>query len=228
MPDVTTLSPVAVLVTVFVLSVLETSVVVGLVLPGEVLIAACIGVLDLDWWPVTITVAAAGCLFGQTAGYGLGRAMGPALQHSWIGRKTGQERLAQAEQLARETGPLLLISARFVAVVHTLAPVLAGTLRMPVRRFLWCAALSSTIWAVVWTAIGTALGQAGRYIDPGLVTTVFAVVGVGIATLVFSRVLRATRRQAAGEKGDDGDGAADGPPAALAPRSRHSPYLRGL
>lgn len=212
MPDVTTLSPVAILVTVFVLAVLETSVVVGLVLPGEILVAACVGVLDLGWWPVTVTVAAVGCLIGQTAGYGLGRAMGPALQHSWIGRKTGPDRLAQAERLARETGPLLLITARFVAVVHTLAPVLAGTLRMPVRRFLWCAALSSTIWAVVWTAIGTALGQASRFVDPGLVTTVFAVVGVVIATVVFGRVLRTSRRCVDSDEAAD----EDGPPSRLA------------
>ena len=147
MPDLATLAPATILVTIFVLSFLETSVLVGVLLPGEVLVAACVGVLPVSWSLLAAVAAAAGCLIGQLAGYLLGRALGPALHNSWIARKAGPERLAQAERLVRDAGGWLLVIARFVAVAHTLAPVLAGALRMPTRRFIWFAMLSGAIWA---------------------------------------------------------------------------------
>lgn len=194
LPDLTGLPTDAVLVTVFVLSFLETSVVVGVFLPGEVLVAACIGVLPAALSPLAGVAAATGCLIGQVVGYLVGRALGPTLYHSWLGRRTGPHRLAKAEQLARDAGGWVLITARFVAVAHTLAPVLAGVLRMPARRFGASAALSSTIWAVVWTALGVVVGQTGRLMDPGLMTTVLVIAGTVTATLVAGRVLRVSRR----------------------------------
>jgi membrane-associated protein len=194
-PELTTLSPPAVLITIFVLSVLETSFVIGIVLPGEVLVAACIGVLQPSWSPWAGVVASAGCLAGQVLGYLLGRSLGRAtLYGGWLGRKVGRERLAMAERIARDTGGWLVITARFVAVLHTLAPLLAGALRMPLRQFLCWAALSAVVWAALWTAVGAALGHAGRVLDQDLVTIGFVAVGALVATVVSARTLRGSAR----------------------------------
>ncbi|MCE7005980.1 DedA family protein [Kibdelosporangium philippinense] len=190
MPDLTALSPVAVLVTIFVLSFLETSVVIGVVLPGEVLVGACIGVLHVAWSPLAGAVAAVGCLAGQLGGYALGRWSGPAIKHGWVGRKAGPKRWAQAEHLVGESGGWLLVTARFVSVAHTLAPVLAGTLRMPLRKFTAYAAISAVVWAALWTAVGAALSGASQIIDPGLLS--FAMVGGGviIGGIIMTKLLR--------------------------------------
>ncbi|TQJ02147.1 DedA family protein [Amycolatopsis cihanbeyliensis] len=190
MPDLGALPPLAVLATVFVLAFLETSLLVGVFLPGEVLLAGCIGVLHVTWSPLAGLVAAAGCFAGQLVGYLIGRRVGPALQRGWIGRKTDPRRWEQAEQLVRSSGGWLLVTARFVAVAHTLAPALAGVLRMPLRRFAWFAALSSAVWAALWTAVGAGLGQAGQLLDQGLLTTALVLGGIVISTLVVGRVLR--------------------------------------
>ncbi|RSM68118.1 DedA family protein [Kibdelosporangium aridum] len=197
MPDLTALSPVAVLVTIFVLSFLETSVVIGVVLPGEVLVGACIGVLHVAWSPLAGAVAAAGCVAGQLGGYALGRWSGPAIKHGWVGRKAGPKRWAQAERLVGESGGWLLVTARFVSVAHTLAPVLAGTLRMPLRKFIAFAAISAVVWAALWTAVGAALSGASQVIDPGLLS--FALVGGGVViggvimTKLFRRLDKAVK-----------------------------------
>lgn len=204
MPDLTTLSPTAVLVTIFVLAFLETSLVVGVFLPGEVLVAAGIGVLHVSWSPLAGVVAAAGCLTGQVVGYLIGYGVGPKLQHGWVGRKTGPKRWAQAEHLVRNSGGWLLITARFVAVAHTLAPVLAGALRMPRARFVGFAALSSLVWAVIWTVVGAALSKMGQAVDHGLISTVLVTGGVLVAAVVIGRVLRhpaeATERAAVADE----------------------------
>ncbi|ALG13780.1 hypothetical protein AOZ06_49140 [Kibdelosporangium phytohabitans] len=190
MPDLTALSPVAVLVTVFVLSFLETTVVIGVVLPGEVLVGACIGVLHVAWSPLAGAVAAVGCLAGQVGGYALGRWSGPAIKHGWIGRKAGPKRWAQAEHLVGQSGGWLLVTARFVSVAHTLAPVLAGALRMPLRKFVAFGAFSAVVWAALWTAVGAALSGASQVIDPGVLS--FALVGGGVVVggLIMTKLFR--------------------------------------
>jgi membrane protein DedA with SNARE-associated domain len=190
MPDLTALSPVAVLVTIFVLSFLETSLVVGVILPGEVLVGACIGVLHVSWSPLAGVVAAVGCVAGQLGGYAIGRWMGPAVKHGWVGRKAGPKRWEQAERLVGESGGWLLVTARFVSVAHTLAPVLAGALRMPLRRFSMFAAVSAVIWAALWTAVGAALSGASQVIDQGLLSAVMVVGGVIIGGIIMSKLLR--------------------------------------
>jgi membrane-associated protein len=190
MPDLTALSPVAVLATIFVLSFLETTLVVGVVLPGEVLVGACIGVLHVSWSPIAGVVAAAGCLAGQLGGYAIGRWMGPAVRHGWIGRKAGPKRWEQAERLVGSSGGWLLVTARFVSVAHTLAPVLAGALRMPLRRFTFFAAISAVVWAAIWTAVGAALSGASQFVDSGLLSWAMVLGGVVIGAVVMGKLLK--------------------------------------
>ncbi|MET0236869.1 MAG: DedA family protein [Kibdelosporangium sp.] len=190
MPDLTALSPVAVLVTIFVLSFLETSVVIGVVLPGEVLVGACIGVLHVSWSPLAGLVAALGCLAGQLGGYAVGRWSGPSIRQGWIGRKAGPKRWEQAERLVGESGGWLLVTARFVSVAHTLAPVLAGALRMPLRKFGLFAAASAVVWAALWTAVGAALSGASQFVDPGIVSFAMVAGGIVIGGIIMTKVLR--------------------------------------
>ncbi|MBM7774793.1 membrane protein DedA with SNARE-associated domain [Actinokineospora baliensis] len=190
LPDVAGLPPAAVLATVFVVAFAETTLVVGVLLPGEVLIAACIGVLGTAWTPLAGAAAALGCLSGQLTGYAIGRALGPRLRESWIGRRTGRARWNRAESVVRRSGGWLLVTARFVAVLHTLAPALAGVLRMPARRFALFAALSSTAWAVLWATVGAAIGSLVDAQDRGLVTSLLVVAGIAIAAVVVGSAAR--------------------------------------
>lgn len=190
LPNLQSLAPVLVLVTIFVLSFLETTLVIGVILPGEALVGVCIGVLHVSWAPIAGVSAAVGCLAGQLAGYGLGRWAGPSIKHGWLGRKAGPKRWAQAERLVGDTGGLLLLTARFVSVAHTLAPVLAGALRMPLRRFTLYGAISSVVWASIWTAVGAALSGVSQFVDSGLLSWVMVIGGVVVGSVVMGRLLK--------------------------------------
>lgn len=188
--DVGSLPIAALLAVLFGIAVLETSLVVGVVLPGEIMLASGIGMLPTAWTPVAGVLLAAGCFGGQLVGYLIGHRFGPTLRDGWVGRRTGPRVWAQAERVVHQSGGLLLVGSRFVAIAHTVVPVVAGALRMPIRRFTGYAALSSIVWAALWTVAGTVLGGISRAIDPGLLNTALVIAGVVIGTIVIGRVIR--------------------------------------
>jgi membrane protein DedA with SNARE-associated domain len=107
-----------------------------------------------------------------------------------VGRKAGPKRWTQAERLVGDSGGWLLVTARFVSVAHTLAPVLAGALRMPLRRFVLFGAMSAVVWAAIWTAVGAALSGASQFVDSGLLSWAMVIGGVIIGSVVMGKLLK--------------------------------------
>jgi membrane-associated protein len=87
-------------------------------------------------------------------------------------------------------GGAVLVPIRFVSVLHAVAPVVAGTVRMPLVRFVAWSGLGALAWGATYTAVGTAAGAAyQRYGHLGLVTSV-AVLGAVAALPAIRRVRR--------------------------------------
>jgi membrane-associated protein len=170
-----------------VLLVAETTVGVGLVTPGEVtLLAAATTVSTPGELAGLAAVAAGASLIGQTGGYLLGLRFGGRIRASWVGRKVGEPNWTRAEELLRGGSGRGLIGSRFLAVAHSLVPVVAGTLRMPPHRFGRYTAIGVVAWAIVYVALGSAGSAAIRgsahLIGPGVTGAV--VVAVGVALIV--------------------------------------------
>jgi membrane-associated protein len=124
----------------------------------------------------------------ELVGYGIGRAVGPRLRISRVGRFLGEHRWARAERYLAGRGAAALVPARFVAVLHAVAPLLAGMVRMPLRKFALWAGTGAVLWSVAYTSLGTAIGAAYReYRGLGLLITL--VVIVLSAAVVFGRRL---------------------------------------
>src|SRR3954471_2821656 len=84
------------------LLVLETTVLVGLVTPGEVvLLAAATTVGNAGEYAALAAVAAGASIVGQTGGYFLGRTFGGRIRASWAGRKIGEPNWLRAEAALR-------------------------------------------------------------------------------------------------------------------------------
>jgi membrane protein DedA with SNARE-associated domain len=189
-----TLNPWLCVLLALVLLSLETSLFIGLLLPGEATLLLTTAVLGVRWAPALFVAAVLGNLIGQSGGYWLGRLIGPGLRNTWAGRKIGAHRWRAAEAVVHDTGGRALITTRFVAVVHAVVPAVVGTLRLPFRRFLGLAAIGAALWAAVQTAAAVALGEAARVVGYGW--TVLALTcagGVAAGTIV----IRSARRQAA-------------------------------
>jgi membrane-associated protein len=177
--------------------VLETTVLVGLVVPGEVaLLAAATTVRDVPEYLALAGVAAAASLVGQSGGYLIGRGCGPRLRASWAGRKVGEQHWLRAERVLNGGTGRAVIASRFLAVAHSLVPVIAGTLRMPPRRFAPYTALGAVVWGLVYVGIGSAASQAVRH-SAHLIGPVFtASVVAAVVVVVVVRKVRARRRPA--------------------------------
>jgi membrane-associated protein len=191
------LDPALLALAVAAFTALETTALVGLVVPGDAAVLLASSTVDSPARFVMVVAAAAGGTYlGELGGYGIGRAVGPRLRTSRFGRFLGEQRWARAEAYLSGRGAPVLVPIRFVSVLHAVAPVVAGTVRMPLRRFALWAGAGALLWAVVYTSLGTAAGAAYReYRGLGLLTTL-AVISAS-AVVIYVRRWRRRRRERA-------------------------------
>lgn len=179
---------------------LETSILVGLVVPGDsIVIVAATATGDWGERLILIVVVIVGALIGESIGYALGVWLGPKLRSSWIGRRVGEKNWDRAERyLQRRGGPAVLLS-RFLPVLHSLVPLTAGMSDFGYRRFLKWTLPACTIWAALYVsvaslAVGTYQNLSQRihgagYIFVGIIAVFL--IGVFVAKKVIERNERA-------------------------------------
>ncbi|MFC7329427.1 DedA family protein [Marinactinospora rubrisoli] len=182
------LPPLLVAGAVLVFMALETTALVGLVAPGDpVVLAAGTGVTSAGEFALVTSGTLVGALLGESGGYLVGRRFGDRFRHSRMGRWIGEDRWAHAEEiLARPRGGLAIVGSRFVAVVHALVPILAGTVGMPYRRFLPWAALGSALWALLHVGLGALFRLSYGDDAGGLGWLTVAVLAGGVALMALS------------------------------------------
>ncbi|MBA2961818.1 MULTISPECIES: DedA family protein [Ramlibacter] len=138
---------------------LETGVVVFPFLPGDSLLfalGASAAIASRSPWPVWATVLVAAVL-GDAVNYTVARtAVGPwVIRRGWI-RASHLKRTR--DYFARFGGSAVTIG-RFVPVVRTIAPFVAGFSEMPVRRFLAFNALGGVLWSALMIGLGSFTGR---------------------------------------------------------------------
>jgi len=159
---VQTVPPVARILLAGLAVALETSVLIGLVVPGDtVVIVAGTGVASLAEGLFLWLAVVLGSLLGESVGYTLGRYLGPWLRRSRLGRWIGEEHWTRADRyLRRRGGPAIFIS-RFLPVLHSLVPLTVGMAGYPFRRFLAWTVPACALWSGLY--IGFAAAAAGTY-----------------------------------------------------------------
>ena len=143
-----------------VLTLLEASAMIGLVVPGEAALLvggflASQGEADLG---AMSAVGAIGAIVGDSIGYEIGRHLGPSLRRSRLGRWVGDERWQRAEQYLAKHGGRAVFFGRFVGVLRAMVPTIAGLSRMPYRRFLPWNVLGGLVWAPGFVLLGFLAG----------------------------------------------------------------------
>jgi len=145
----------------FVIVLAETGLVVMPFLPGDSLLfaagaLAATGALD-PWLVALLVMLAAFC--GDNLNYWAGRTLGPRVfkrddtlffKRAWLER---------TEQYYNKYGSRTVIIARFVPIVRTLAPFVAGVGRMPYGRYIGFSALGSLLWVSVCVGAGWFFGN---------------------------------------------------------------------
>jgi len=150
---------VAVLAVVFV----ETGLLVGLFLPGDsmlftagLLIAEGVFRVPLLLLVVTVPLAA---ILGDQVGYQIGHSAGPAIFRRPDSRLFRRAYVDKAHSYFERYGARTIVLARFVPVVRTFAPVVAGVSKMSRRVFTLFNVLGGVLWGVGLPLLGYSLGQ---------------------------------------------------------------------
>jgi membrane protein DedA with SNARE-associated domain len=178
------------------LALLETGAGVGLIAPGELAVViggvtAGQGHTDL---PLLIAIVWTCAFAGDLVSYALGRRLGRGflLAHGSAFMLT-PARIRQVESFLGRHGGKTIVIGRFIGLVRALAPFIAGSSRMPARRFIPATCVASGIWSAAFSVLGyvfwhsfddaAAIAQRGTF---ALVTVVAAVV----VLVIVHRALR--------------------------------------
>src|SRR6185436_7704417 len=138
----------------------ESGMLVGFFLPGDsllFLVGAVGGAGDLDLLIVNIVLIAAAIL-GDTFGYMLGRQTGPRIFKRPDSRLFHRQHLERTQAFYEKHGGKTIIYARFVPILRTFAPFVAGVGRMNYARFISFNVFGGIGWVLTMTTLGYTLG----------------------------------------------------------------------
>ncbi len=131
----------------------ETGLFVGFFLPGDsLLFAAGIYMEDLAkeffglHWIFIIILVMIASILGNMAGYWFGRKTGPLLferKDTWIFKK---KHLIRAKDFYEQYGKATIFLAKFLPIIRTFAPIVAGIVKMPRRQFMFYNIIGSICW----------------------------------------------------------------------------------
>nr|WP_202444384.1 MULTISPECIES: VTT domain-containing protein [unclassified Streptomyces] len=151
------------LIGVLVIVFAESGLLIGFFLPGDSLLfttglLVTTNKLDKPLWMVCSLIVLAAVL-GDQAGYLFGRKVGPSLFKRPDSRLFKQENVEKAHEFFEKHGPKSLILARFVPIVRTFTPIIAGVSRMNYRSFITFNVIGGALWGAGVTLLGASLGK---------------------------------------------------------------------
>ena len=168
---------------------LETSVLVGLVVPGDtIVLVASTGVAGGIEYISLVAAVIVGALCGESIGFALGRYFGPKIRASRLGRRIGERHWVRAERYLDRRGGIAVFLSRFLPVLHSLVPVTVGMSSMRYRRFIAWTAPACVLWAFAYVTVGSAAAGGYREVSSTLHNAGYVFVGV-IAAFILLVVL---------------------------------------
>ena len=176
----------------FLLPLLESSMFVGIVFPGEtaVLIAGVVasqGALPL--WLV-ILVASGGAIIGDSAGYEIGKRYGQRLLNRLPKRLVKPQHIERTTALLRRRAGSAVFVGRFTTALRVLVPGMAGISRLPYPTFLLFNAVGGIAWAAAAAIVGFIAGKSYQAAQQGV-----SIIGFGVLALVVGGYLLAHLRR---------------------------------
>ncbi|MDQ3468309.1 MAG: VTT domain-containing protein [Actinomycetota bacterium] len=143
--------------------------------------------------PIVLVCLAVAAIAGDQVGYMFGKRVGPALFTRPNSRLFKQENVVKAHDFFEKYGPKSLVLARFIPIVRTFTPIVAGIGQMRYRTFLTYNVLGGLLWAVGVTSLGHVLGEF-QFIRDNIELAIVAVVALSLLP-VFIELYRARRHR---------------------------------
>jgi membrane protein DedA with SNARE-associated domain/membrane-associated phospholipid phosphatase len=185
-----------------VLAFLETGAFIGLVAPGEttVIVGGLVAGQGEISLMVLIAIVWTCAVLGDLTSYTLGRRLGREFMVRHGARvKITEERLEQVEAFFERRGGATILIGRFIGLVRAIAPFIAGTSGMPLRKFLPYDVLGAGLWATAFCALGYVFWRSFDQLTAWVSRGLFAfglVVAVVVAIVFLIRLQRNPELQA--------------------------------
>lgn len=179
----------------------ETGLVVTPILPGDSLLFAAgalsaMGILDV-WLVMGLLIVAA--ILGDAVNYAVGKQVGPKIftaekHDTWLHRALNRDHLAKAHAFFEKYGGMAIVSGRFVPIVRTFVPFVAGAGTMSYRAFAFYNVTGAFIW------VGVCVGAGYIFGNVPIIKNNFSLVALGIVAVSVLPIAIAFLKERYGKK----------------------------
>jgi membrane-associated protein len=179
----------------FLIIFIETGLVVMPLLPGDSLLFAagtfCAGVVkdnemaQLNLW-VVLSLLIVAAILGDGLNYYFGKTIGlKALTWKIKGRQIVQQKyIDKTHEFYEKHGPKTIIIARFVPIVRTFAPFVAGIGQMEYSKFIRFNIIGGTVWVLGLTLLGYFFGNL-EFVQKNFELVIFGIIGLSLLPMIF-------------------------------------------
>ncbi len=172
---------------IFAIVFAESGLFVGFFLPGDSLLftagfLASQGYIDIR---VLIIISIIGAISGDSVGYAFGKRIGPALFKKDDSLLFSKRYVGRTQQFYAKYGGKTLILARFMPVVRTFAPILAGVGRMSYRIFIFFNVIGGVLWVVLLSLLGYYIGNLIPNVDHYLLPIIALIILISVSPAVY-------------------------------------------
>lgn len=171
---------------VFLIIFCETGLVVTPILPGDSLLfglgtLAALGALQVEWLLILLSIAA---VSGNIVNYAIGYFVGPKIFHRENVRFLNRAYLDRTHQFYEKHGGKTIVIARFLPIIRTFAPFVAGIGKMTYSRFIFYNVLGSVAWIAVFILGGYYFGNL-PVVKSNFTLVIFAIVIISMLPAVI-------------------------------------------
>ena len=181
----------------------ESGLLIGFVLPGDSLLFTAgymvnQAILRLFGHPLNIHLFVAAialmAILGDSTGYAFGHKVGRKLFLKPNSRFFKKKYLEQAEQFYQKHGSLTIVLARFVPIVRTFAPIVAGASKMHYNTFLLFNIVGGALWAAIFTYLGYFAGAILTKAGVNIEVTAIIIILISVAPMVIHALKQKSTR----------------------------------
>ena len=181
----------------------ESGLLIGFVLPGDSLLFTAgymvnQEILRLFGHPLNIHLFVAAialmAILGDSTGYAFGHKVGRKLFLKPNSRFFKKKYLEQAEQFYQKHGSLTIVLARFVPIVRTFAPIVAGASKMHYNTFLLFNIVGGALWAAIFTYLGYFAGEILTGAGVNIEVTAIIIILISVAPMAIHALKQKSTR----------------------------------
>lgn len=170
----------------------ESGVFFGFFLPGGSMIftaglLASQGLFNIYWLVFLLGLAA---VLGDSTGYWFGAKVGPKILKKEDSIFFNKKYVERTEEFYKKYGRMTVIIGRFVPIVRTFAPILAGVGKMNYRKFLFYNVIGAFLWAVGLALLGFYLGVSVPGIEKYIFPIIILIVVLSVLPIIFNLIFK--------------------------------------